>query len=307
MPKLAPNIPDQLRAYVFHGLRLGPPDGRGQCSADCPACGSSKFSVHVDTGMFSCYSAGCPHFVEGGGGGGSTKFIRWLWEESDRRMSGGGYDEFAADRGLLNWETLSWWGACQSLISGEWLFPAHNPEGALTQLYKRVWAGDRWELRPTPFRKADPSHGHALHGVPLLHANADTVYLCEGPGDAMILWESLRMARAEQGALEFTGNPDAGMLAHSSVLAVPNCGAVGEPLRRYLELFRGRQVVLCFDNDHAKGDQDGAGWAATKRASGLLADVAREVAWVNWGGGTSVGYNSSLPNGYDVRDALRIT
>lgn len=302
MPKVIAEIPEPLRPFVFHGLHLASPDNRGQCTGECPACGSSKFAVDVDTGLCSCYSAGCAFFVDGGQhAGGSTKFLRWLWEVSDRATTR--YDDFAADRRLLFPETLSMWGACQSVISGAWLFPAYNPDGALTQLYKRIWvrADGRWEMRPTPFPEGDPSRGHAMHGVPLLNTDADTIYLCEGPGDAMALWEALRVARVEGGGLERTSDPRHSLGATASVLAVANCGAVGEGFRRYLPLFAGKRVVLCFDNDHPKGEQDGAGWAACKRAAAMLAGVAREVAHVRWGDG---GYDPALKDGWDTKDEL---
>lgn len=298
MPKIAQQTPEALRPFTFHGLRLAPPDGRGQCAADCPACGSSKFAVNVDTGMCGCYSAGCTFFVEGGqDAGGATKFLRWLWRVSDAATTR--YDEFARERDLLYPETLMHWGVCQSVISGAWLFPAYSPDGALTQLYKRIWVASsgRWEMRPTP-----ECGGHAVHGIPLLSADADTIYLAEKPSDAMPLWEALRAAKVGANGLEFTGNAASSLGATASVLAVANCGAVGEPLRRYLPLFAGKRVVLCFDSDHPKNDQDGAGWAASKRAAGMLAGVASEVVHAFWGDG---GYDPALKDGHDVRDDLR--
>jgi hypothetical protein len=292
VPAIASQIPPTLRPFAFHGLRLDYSDGvKAKC--DCPSCGreGGKFDISLESGEYKCFS--CDFH------GGSTTFMRWLWEQSDKRTNGESV-EFAADRGLLNWETLTMWGCAVSILSGAWLIPGYNPEGSLTQLYKRIKFPDRWELRPTP-----DVGGHAMHGLPLLNRDCDTIYLAEGPWDAMALWEALRMAKPGDGGLEHTGNPGASLLGNASVLAVPNCGAVGEPMRRFLPLFQGKRVVLCFDNDHPRqnGDQvvDGAGWSATKRAAMMLAGVAREVWFVRW---TEGGADLTRPDGWDVRDAL---
>lgn len=299
MPKPAQVIPETLRPFCFHGLQLDWSDGR-EATCDCPSCGRGerKFGVSIETGEYKCFGGGCDF----GEGGGSVKFIRWLWGESDRQTTNAEIDAMAADRRLQYPETLSQWGACVSTLSGAWLLPGYNPDGALVQLYKRIRMPDRWELRPTP-----GMGGHAVHGLPLFSGRCDTVYLCEGPWDAMALWEQLRTAKAVDGRLEFTGNVEASLLgpADSSVLAVPNCGAVGEPLKRFLPLLTGRRVVLCFDSDHPTQNEgramDGAGYAATKRAAAMLADVSRETCWLRWG---EPGYDAGRPSGYDLRDLV---
>lgn len=284
MPRAASAIPEVLQPFAFHGISFTQQDSRGECHADhCPACGGSKFSVNIDSGLYSCYSSGCAFFVEGGGeAGGSTKFLRWLHEVSNAATTQ--YDDYAADRGLLFPETLMYWGACQSVLTGEWLFPAHNPDIALTQVYKRIKTPDRWEWRPTP-----KTGGHAMH-LQCYDGSAESIWVCEGPGDAMALWESLRIAKPGDRQFEFTGNPSASLLDNGCVIAVPNCGAVGEPMRRYLPLFAGKRVILCFDHDTAGRD-------ATKRAAGMLGGVARELLYIKW--------PENSKDGWDVRDALR--
>ena len=293
MPKIVQTTPDTLRAYVFHGMSLDW-EGRDEAVSDCPSCGRSdgKFTIRVSDGEFNCFICGFR--------GGHNRFIQWLWTESSK-VCHPDSRAFADDRGLLYVDTLDHWGCCVSLLSGAWLIPGHNADGAVNQLYKRIWATDRWELRPTP-----EVGGHSVHGVQLLDKKSETVFLTEGPWDAMVLWESLRMAKRTERGLEFTANSAASLLAHASVLAVSNCGAVGEPMRRYLELFRGKRVVLCFDNDHPKQLEngsliDGAGLAATKRAAGILSEVAKEVLWLRW---SADGCDLTKLDGFDIRDVL---
>lgn len=159
---------------------------------------------------------------------------------------------------------------------------------------------------------------------------------CEGPWDAMALWELLRCARrADDGGVEFTGDPDASLAASANVLAIPGCGAVGEPFRRWAGTFAGKRLFLLFDSDHPKvvckkcrgkpystvehaacprcGGRETAGKAVVAGLErGLMpavailgalpaADQPSEVHHLHWG---DAGYDPELPSGYDVRDLL---
>lgn len=304
MPKPIPipapvqEIPKTLKPFTFHGLPLNW-QGKEEATCDCPSCGrgDARFSVNTATGLYKCF--GCDFR------GGSTTFLRWLWAESDKATRSEDYDSFAADRKLQYPDTLMHWGCCRSLLTGAWLVPGFNPEGELTQLYKRIPTADRWELRPTP-----EAGGHALSGVQLFSKSCDTVYLTEGPWDGMVLWELLRTHKIVDNHLEFTGNSEASLLAPdaASVLSVANCGAVGDPFARFLPLLSGKRVVLCFDNDHPRDNNgslvDGAAFGATKRAAAMLTGVAREVCWLRWGDVLSHGADLSKPDGYDVKDLL---
>jgi hypothetical protein len=296
MPKVATAVPDTIRPFIFHGVSLDW-EGKEQAEGDCPFCGKDrKLSVQVDTGLWRCFVCGSQ--------GNTFSFIRQLWVESDKRTNGAS-TEFAAERGLLWADTLTSWGVVQSAITKEWLVPGWSAEGQVCQLYKRVFVRveNRWELRPTP------TLHHQLHGVNLYDARKGTVYLHESWGNALAFWEVARMARrTEAGTLEQTANPDASILADANVLAVANCGAVGESLSRFAPLFADKTVVLMFDSDYPRENngvtQEGAGFAATKRAADILSrqdKPPREIKWLKWG---DAGCDPDEPTGYDVRDWL---
>jgi hypothetical protein len=243
MPKVAVKevkneIPEQLRPYLFHGCDL---EVRGaQAVGECPFCGKSKFTVALDTGLAHCWT--CTINPDGEKGGvNHLSFLRCLWKLSDEQTTD--YAAFAAERGLADEMTLSHWGVCQSAFDGSWLVPGHDAEGRLCQLYKRIKVKDKWEMRPTP------GLPHALIGVPLYDPKRSTVYLHESWGNALAFWEAARGAKDTPEGLAVTGNESASLLADASVLAVANCGAVGESLKRYLPLFAGKRVVLMFDSD----------------------------------------------------------
>jgi hypothetical protein len=139
------------------------------------------------------------------------------------------------------------------------------------------------------------------------------VYLHESWGNALAFWEIGRMTKRVEGGFATTGNESASLLADANVLSVANCGAVGAPLERFLPLFTGKKVLLCFDSDHqhspprsasGAGKIDGSGFAAAKRAAKILSGAKEppaEIIWLKWG---EAGFDPALKSGYDVRDFL---
>lgn len=330
-------LPEKLRPYAALGVNLRwRADGR-EAFADCPWCGRNgdKFSVNTETGQWHCFV--CQEGNERGGGNALT-FLRKLWERSFEATNGDS-DEFARERGLLYLDTLMHWGVVKSVLTSGWLVPGYSPDGKLCQLYRRVLVrhdashvrhardGDarRWELRPTP------TLPHALHGVPLYDKGKGTVWLHESWGNALTHWETGRMTKRTDEGYAVTGNEGASLLADVNVLAVANCGAVGEPLRRFLPLFAGKRVVLAFDSDHPKQMcqkckkswstiehqqcpvcsvalagpvVESAGFSAVKRAVKMMTAAKKplaEIAWVKWG---ADGHDPDKPSGWDVRDFI---
>lgn len=288
MPKVK-DVPAALRAYVFHGVDLAWDDGP-QAVGDCPWCGrEGKFTVEVAEGVWRCWA--CQEGSRKGGGNAYT-FLRLLWEKSTLREDAG--RELARDRRLLDEGTPRGWGAVNSALTGELLLPGYNAKGVLVQLYRYVQGGRRKLLLPTPgmnpHEAGDQRLGlfRAEPGGPV----GGTVYVCEGPWDAMSLWEVLRLAKPAGDGLAFTGNTEASLAADSTVVAVPGAGVFSPSWR---EMLKGRKVVLCHDNDDA-------GRAGARRVATLLAgtDNAEHrpegVSYVRW--------PAELAAGHDVRDWL---
>jgi hypothetical protein len=290
MPRVESDVPEKLRPYLSHGVELSWDDRRG--IGRCPWCGrDGKFEVTLDEGLWICRV--CAEGTERGGGNAYT-FLRKLWEASDRGTTD--YSDLAEDRGLSP-DTLVHWELVRSSLTGEWLVPGYNVKGKMCQLYRRVVGAERSLLLPTP------GMGHHLHGVTLLR-DSPTVYVCEGPWDAMALWEALgQCKRQEDGSLVATASAERSLLSEAGVLAVPGCSTFFES---WLPLFEGRNVVLMYDNDHpriANGKtSDPAGWVGMRRAAGILAGTASSVQILRWGGDES--HDLNLPSGFDVRDAL---
>jgi hypothetical protein len=138
--------------------------------------------------------------------------------------------------------------------------------------------------------------------------NKPIVYICEGPWDGMVLWETLESAKyAADGSLTVTSNRSASLLSEANVVAVPG---VTTFMESWLPLFAGKTVILMYDNDHeVLNPKTGkmtpaAGPTAMQRVAGILggaSDGPKQVQYLRWG---ERGWDPALPHGYDVRDFL---
>lgn len=302
MPRLV-EVPTALKPYVFHGLDVNAAPGSDEALGDCPWCGrESKFSVNVNSGTWRCLICGTGS--ERGGGNVQT-FLRLLHKRAVEDTSDDDYEELAADRGISA-ETLRAWWVAKSPLTGEWLVPGYGPGGKLDQLYRYAKLRDRKALLATP------GVNHGLFGVPLLMEARDRpdLYLCEGPWDAMALWEAMGSCRRQGGLLVETASMTASLLGEANVLGVPGAGTFAE---QWCTLAAGKNVVLMYDNDYPKPHPtrdgeliDGGGLAGMKRTSLLLSrwqDPPATLRYLRWGDDPH-NHNPDLADGADVRDVL---
>lgn len=302
MPRLKQEVTEQsprgLRPFEFHGVVFDSAD-RDQAKADCPFCGRKKFAVEVETGKWRCYvcDEGDPG-PSGVRGGNATTFLRKLWEYSEKQTRD--YAELEADRGLLDPATLIQWGAVKSILTGEWLLPGYTLEKKVGQLYK--FSLNRKTGKRLLFATSEV-HNYPF-GTQLWDAKKPTAYVLEA-WNAPALWEVLRAAKRGEHGLVPTANEVGSLLASANVLGIPGCNSFQAS---WLPLLAGKRVVVMFDNDHERQvthaagmpnsrRMDGAGLAATKRLAKMAVGVAESVSWLRW--------DSELPDGFDVRDALR--
>jgi len=280
VPLRANSIPVVLRPYRFHGTEFSRIGQEEACGA-CPFCGrEEKFYVDCVTGKWWCHVCQVKPTIKASDP--VIAFLNQLWIESDKATVS--YDEIRKDRRLLSDETLIAWGVTKSVSTGFWLVPAYDTQNKdrIRQLYSFHVQGSRKLL-------ATPTLEHGLFGVNLYDPSKRRVYLCEGPWDAMTLYE----------VLEETGE-----LEDVNVLAVPGCSTFK---KNWLHFFKGKDVYILFDNDHPKVNPrtkttvPPAGFTGVKRVCFLLKDTADSVSWLAWG---NLGYTKKLPSGYDLRDAL---
>ena len=284
------NRPAALEPYLFHRLDLdwrpGDKWARGEC-----LCGH-EMGVEISTGKWGCPKCGSK--------GNSTTWQQLLWEESGKATQD--YEDLRLGRGLLYPETLIRWGAARSVLDGTWLLPGYGVRRTITQVYRYVPIKGRMRLIACKGSK------QALFGLGLYDPDKPEVWVCEGPWDAMVLWEVLGACRVDDdGKLVRTANPEAARLSSINVVAVPGCNAWNPSWNL---LLKDKDVVLLYDNDHPgvhprTGEPTKpAALAGMHRVVGSLSSGPYRPATLRllcWG---ELWYDPARPSGYDVRDLL---
>jgi len=297
MPRIAPK---NLRPFLFHGVDLSWEDGKEEALGNCPFCGrDNKFSVRIDSGQWRCFVCGTGSEK---GGGNIMSFLRYLWEESDKATDGASKD-LAVERKFLYPETVTHWGVCQSVSTGEWLAPGYGTDKKLHQLYK--WSLDVSSGKRRLF--ATPDCHHQIYGLNHWDETKQDVYICEGIWDAMAFWEVLRASKTDDdGNLSLTGIEANSLISKANIIGVPGCNVFSE---EWVNLLSNRNVIFMYHSDHPKEHKGRtlppAGFAGMKRAIEMVSKVTecvpRSVSYLDWG---RDGYDRNKPSGFDARDVL---
>jgi hypothetical protein len=300
MPKIT-ETPPVLLPYLSHGVDFVRENLSNQAIADCPFCGrENKFYVSEEDGKFKCFD--CNEH------GNSITFLRQIHQLGTR--SEDGLMNLAESRKLLSPQTLEAWEVTVPLtaIGQTWAVPAFSAVSRdIVQLYRYL---------PDPVTKkkrliATTGLNHGIFGVNLFDDSKPDVYICEGPWDAMALWEALGISKKEpDGTLSQTETDSLSLLASANVLAVPGCKVFNDS---WSALLAGKRVFLLYDNDHPREVKLKNGTKHTLQPDGLegmklAADVMSraettpvEVNYLQWG---EEGYDPTLKHGTDIRDVL---
>jgi hypothetical protein len=298
-----------LAPFLHHGLVLASRPGTRHVYGECPFCGKhqNKFSVAAETGQFDCKRCGTA--------GNQYDFIRKLHALAVESTTDHDLEKLADERNIAP-DTLRAWGVAMSPLTGEWMVPGHDIAGKLDQLYRYAEFHNggqvgqvKRRLIPTPGLWKD-GNTHRLFGIPtcLEVKKAHTIYVCEGPWDGMALWEVLGQTRETGGELVPTPSVKSSMRARAAVVATPGANVF---LEQWLPLFRGKDVVVLFDNDHPRKNPQGAqipgaGLSGVKRVTGLLRTVNVNPRVLFWGNDADppTQHDPGTPSGTDVRDLI---
>jgi len=287
------NIPEKLKPYVFHGLHL---EDRNQKETigDCPFCEDNKFFVNKLTGKYRCWKCGER--------GNAWEFIRSFHALCVDNTGAADYEAFAEDRQLLYPDTLTTFGVCKSITSGEWLVPGFSHELKIVSLYRYIKQGDgSRRLIPTP------TLGHRMFCLQTWDPKKPVAYIFEGPWDPMAFYEVARTSKDSPSGMIATADEDASFFSECNVMGVPGCEAF---FPQWCTLLADKVVNLMYDSDHprkhpkTKHISPGPGWTAMERVTGMLSKSPKppeEINCIHWG---EDGYDKTRKSGFDVRDAL---
>ena len=289
------DAPENLRPFIFHGVDLI--IGDANSTGDCPFCKKErKFNVKTDTGQFRCLY--CEET------GNIYSFLFRLHQQSTEGTSKKGYDQLAKLRGVSP-ASLQYFGLAKSAITGEWLIPAYNTKGNLSNLYRVVQRKDetgKTRLAPMSTPGCKPAPFGTNH---LVSSPRDTVWVTEGVWDGCAMYDAINASKQ----LEAVG-----------ILPVPGCGNFSAD---WLELFDGKEMRVVFDNDYPKKypvghDKAGElikqkgkvvrpGWDGMERIAKLvgLSKHRPSKLMVMFWNGDEEGHNPNLKDGFDIGDLVK--
>lgn len=257
VPRLASAGPERVFA-VLGGFVVNKRVG-DEVYGDCPICGAdNKFYINIINQLWSC-KAGKPehiaaHEVVGYQEGNLNSWLSaWVAQCQAVYDSTAPWEELAKDRGIavaaLHNSGLAWDGS-------RWLLPIYNLTNTVVSMHSYRY-GEK--LLIVEGLKS------AIFGLDYLseHSRNCTVYICEGPWDAITLqWQ----------------------LGDSApVVGVPGAGTFK---REWIDYFTGHPVVVCYDNDVA-------GKKGAVKVSSTLVSVSPNVKQLNW--------PTTVADGTDIR------
>ena len=225
--------------------------GHNQLVADCPLCvREDHFYAKKDEFLWDCKLCGET--------GNAITFLRKFYDEFTS-VEFIDLQKLADERGLPI-EELQEAGLRINPNNDDWLIPIRNQSGEIMNLI-------RWKPKGNPMGL--PSLSMCLIGLDKL-IEEGAVYLVEGPWDLI----ACRAMLTEQNG-------------KASVLAVPGANTFKTD---WVQLFKGRDVVLLYDNDQA-------GLKGMDKVQNALFGIASSIQRIEWAADCS--------KGYDIRDAIK--
>lgn len=251
-------IPKILRPFNWHcsDFSLHRTEGDDQLRMTCPFCNheKSKFYLNKTNGTWDCKHCGLE--------GNIYTFLREI------------QNLYAEDTKLKQFSTLSKklnipvsaltsWELVWDSDHREWLCPVENEKG--TVLTFRRWL-PKEKYKP----KAAAGLALQLYGLRRLRFPMKRILLCEGEKDAIIL--SYHLAKSELSEND------------TCVLAVPG---VDQFKPQWIEIFKGKEVYILYDNDDAGKD-------GTKKVIENIKRYASNIKSIVW--------PEIKKDKYDIRD-----
>jgi len=296
---------ENLRPYVFHGLLVNHTSGEAEATADCFIC-------HKDDHLFINAEEGTYHCQRCSESGNIYTFLQKLYAMSvdavEKELPPGNPNTsvILSEAKNLRPETLHEWGVVDSVLSGDPLIPGYNTNGKLATLYRVFLQGNKWKTLMTPRTKRHPFGWN-------LRNEQKEAYLCEGPWDAMTLYQLFKtFRRASHGKISRC-QPGQGMINDIMVLGLSGVTHWSDELGQALP----SKITLAFDNDHPQRHGQKTiqpGWDGAQRIAKLARkqNSSIEIHNLNWGKSVEspedtdspLTHNPDFHSGYDLSDLM---
>ena len=202
-----------MHLKTYHSLGVEPYNESGrEAIANCRFCGSGKFYINTEEGLFSCKVCGI--------GGNKYTFMGALYDDCFKGTTKEQYDSLAKLRGIPR-EAFRDAELAYDSVRTLWYIPIRNEVGSVVNL--RQWDKATNKLVHTAGCSA------TLYNVDRM-GKARRAFVCEGEWDAIAMEWML-------GKLKITD---------TAVVAVPGASTFKE---EWCGLFNDREVFLLYDND----------------------------------------------------------
>lgn len=256
-----------LKIFKQHGFVPQGTSGSTQVIGRCCFCGSNKkFFVNPETKKWDCKRCGRD--------GGYQMFLKQIVKHGENNFTGRIADKLAEKRGIST-EVLEMYSVGYNPVNETFLIP--------------IWDEKKEEIYNIRiYQKSGELHNSfgckgALYGWWDLAQSHNTIWLCEGEWDAMVMQELLISNEIED----------------AIVLAVPGANTFKANWTGY---FSGKKVHVLYDNDFDKTDKKGVfhpspGKQGMWKAYNLLKGISRDIDFIHW--------LKIYPDKFDLNDLYR--
>ncbi len=260
-------VESKLDAYSFHGLDPQHRPGDKEAIADCPFCEKEgHFYINVATGQFSCKAGGC------GESGNVYSFLQKIHDQKLQETTKREWENLSSLRSGLPWQAFKKAKLAYDQNLDRWLLPSTNGNGKIADL--RVWSVDNPHFWSTKGCTVQLYGGSQLATDAATQKPNATIYICEGEWDAIALLWLLEQNEIPQSQYIIVGPPGSSTFK-----------------KEWSAYFKGRNVVLLYDNDTA-------GLKGMEMVTALLDPVAKSLHQIHWPSDAT----DLFPDKYDIRD-----
>lgn len=267
------------RKWYFHfGLELRV--NGNQLVGTCPWCHKDDhYFIGKNNGIGTCQRAATERCT---GSSNHYRFLSYLSQEAVEQTTDSQYQKLSDNRGIKV-DTLKHHNLGINPINDQWLIPSYNEKESVINLYQCLEVNKNtdpptigYDIRSTPFPCS-----HALYGINDLTNKTETIYLCEGHWDRLVLKECLAyLKQLSSGQIGRLGKPNwdfkkSTLASKVAVLAVPGANVFKD---KWCQYFKGRKVIILNDNDPA-------GMSMLSRIIIKLSEVTsspKEILHFNW-------------------------
>jgi hypothetical protein len=252
-------LPQTLRPYEHLGIEFLADQDLSkvdEARAYCWFCehDSAKFYINTNSGLYNCKHCG--------ESGNTNTFLSAFIDIFVAATTDTHYKNLAKRRSGIPWQTFKSAGWAYNEDFDEWYIPIRNARNAVVNIRIATHSRSGWRII-------------GLSGLPTFLYNIENlkgsgpVFICEGEWDVLSFSYLLKQSKRK-----------------GSVVGVPGANTFKN---EWLDLFSTRDVILCYDKDHA--GEEGVR-AATRKLQGRVNSVS-STKWPN-----------ELPDGFDVRDYI---